>query len=597
MTDLSPGAPWGFLPLVLLAAAYVAICLGRAAFPAARAGERLCGGVVLALAGFTAGMQLLAYLGWVRPWILACSLLAAVAGAHVLARGARPLGVRRGFAEFLGERSAFGVWLVAASALVVVLLSAYWLPVWQWDSLGYHLPFVNFVLQDGGLRGLPRDVPYLSTYPRNVELLFVALRACLPDDRLIDTAQIPFGLAGSAAVAAIARELGARRTDAAIAGALWLLVPAVFLQLPTDYIDVATSAYFLLAAFFVLLRPTRATLLCGGLAIGLFLGTKPSAPPAAALLAVALSVRGFRAAEGRWSMLAVLLAGMLGLEAYVTNLVRHANPVWPASIDFGPLHLPGTISMRELLSSGAGAPKVYGTMPERVLRSWTALRAAPAFDMRVGGMSLLFWAGLPLALAEVVMRRRFVLAVLLLGGMLTPDPAVARYVLAVPGLVLAAALASLASMPRAVRSGVHVVLAVLGASNLVYAAPGLTGEGPPLFAYRKLTWQERERAVGANGTPAEVVDARSRLRRGETAVYDRSLWLPYSMWRCDLGHRVVRVPDDATAEDARRVLQAPEVRLVAAGIGSALERAIALDPTRHRVLFRCKGPCVVYWYH
>ena len=31
-------------------------------------------------------------------------------------------------------------------ALVVTSIAAIWLPVWQWDALGYHLPYVNFAL-------------------------------------------------------------------------------------------------------------------------------------------------------------------------------------------------------------------------------------------------------------------------------------------------------------------------------------------------------------------------------------------------------------------------------------------------------------------
>src|SRR5690606_30784175 len=83
---------------------------------------------------------------------------------------------------------------VTLAGLGILATASYLLPVWQWDSLGYHLPFVNFVLQGGGGADLPVDVPYLSTYPRNVELLFVALRASLPSDRLVDVGQIPLGL-------------------------------------------------------------------------------------------------------------------------------------------------------------------------------------------------------------------------------------------------------------------------------------------------------------------------------------------------------------------------------------------------------------------
>ena len=83
--------------------------------------------------------------------------------------------------------------LVAAGGLALATTAAYLLPVWQWDALGYHLPYVNFALQHGTLTDVPVDVPYLSTYPHVVEQFFVAWRALLPDDRLVELAHLPFG--------------------------------------------------------------------------------------------------------------------------------------------------------------------------------------------------------------------------------------------------------------------------------------------------------------------------------------------------------------------------------------------------------------------
>ena len=48
---------------------------------------------------------------------------------------------------------------VAAFALAVVTLAAYLLPVWQWDALGYHLPYVNFALQRGTFADIPSTSP------------------------------------------------------------------------------------------------------------------------------------------------------------------------------------------------------------------------------------------------------------------------------------------------------------------------------------------------------------------------------------------------------------------------------------------------------
>src|SRR5262249_61521925 len=64
--------------------------------------------------------------------------------------------------------------IVTACGLAIATVTAYLLPVWQWDALGYHLPYVNFALQRGTFTDIPVDVPYLSTYPHVVEYIFIA---------------------------------------------------------------------------------------------------------------------------------------------------------------------------------------------------------------------------------------------------------------------------------------------------------------------------------------------------------------------------------------------------------------------------------------
>lgn len=589
--------PFGLLLPGLIGAAFVAEGLGALAFrDLLSSRQRVLGGLVLSAAVFTGGLQLLLHAGVLYAHIL-FSLFAALIAGVALARRGLPrssISVRSWLRAARREYSALLVGAVCAFAIGIAGLAAYLLPIWQWDALGYHLPFVNFVLQGGGLAELPPDIPYLSTYPRNVALLFAGLRTLLPDDRLLDIGQLPFGLVGAAATAGIARELGARRADAFVAGALWLVLPAVFLQLPTNYVDVGAAAYLLLASFFVLVPPTRASLLCAGLALGLFLGTKPNTPPAVVLFAAFLGWRAQRAGQFAYGMLALLLTAALGLEAYVTEFIRHGNPVWPAIVDLGPLHLPGTISVKELLSSGAGTPKVYGPLPWRVLVSWLSLDAVPAFDMRVGGLGPAFWLAVPLGMICVVRRRLGVLAGLFALALVTPDPAVVRYVLAFPALVFAAAAAALAGLPERARRLAHLLCALASAWALTRAVPALTGEGPPLLAYLSMSWPERSVAVGGDGPPREFVAAQRRLAPGEVAVYDRALNFPYLMWRSDLENRVIRIPDAAGPVAIEQLLATSQARLVLAGTDLPAASVVASQPERFAPLFQCRERCRAY---
>src|SRR5690606_23511710 len=191
-----------------------------------------------------------------------------------------------------------------------------------------------------------------------------------------------------------------------------------------------------------------------------------------------------------------------------------------------------------------------------------SLTAPPAFDMRVGGFGPLFLLGLPVAIACLLRRKAWLVLPLLVASIAAPDPALARYVLGFPGLLLASAVAwppFVAASPR-VRAAVHAVLAAGATWNLVYAAPALSGEGPPLRAYAEMSWEARMGAVGGEGPPTDVLRARAQLAPGEGAAFDRVMDFAYLLWTPTLEHRVVRVPDDATPDEVDALLERENVR-------------------------------------
>ena len=96
----------------------------------------------------------------------------------------------------------------------------------------------------------------------------------------------------------------------------------------------ASAGFFLAAAAFVLGPIDARRVMLAGVAIGLFLGTKPTAPLAVLIL---LAVLAFRA--------------------------------------------------RRMAASGANTPHAHGNLAARVVQSWTTiLPPLPVFDMRVGGL-------------------------------------------------------------------------------------------------------------------------------------------------------------------------------------------------------------------
>ena len=572
--------PWGLLPL---AVPLVLVAANRAAWlvlPSGSRGERLAGAAVLAMAMVHASVGVLGTFGALTTnALLGLFACLAVAGLAVTV-------------DAPGDRwwqTLPQLWpaaLLVVPALLIVVIAARLLPVWQWDSIGYHLPFVNFVIQSGGFAGVPKDVRFISTYPHDIELGMVALRLMLPDDRLVDLAQVPYGVAGAALTAALARSLGATSRLSGLAGALWLTLPCVFLQLPTNYVDVGTAAALLGAIFFLVARPPswRSTLL-GGLALGLFLGSKPSAPLAAVALGAVAFVRCVRAKELRAFAVLAVVATVFGAEMYLVMFARHGNPVWPIAIRLGPFTLPGLHPVEELLAAGAALPSASGTMLERLVVSWVAITSPPVFDMKVGGLGLPFLLALPLALAALVRRREALLVVAVAICLLSPEPSMARYVLAFGALVLVLAVSQLSSLKR--QGWAVAAMVIAGAVQLWLSWPGLTGDGPPLETYWSLSDDARRVAVGPQGRPTDYPPLWDAVPRGASIAFDEDFEFPGLLWSPTLSSPVHALPAEADAA----FLEQHRVRVLAIG---PRHRHLA-RPDRWRLRFSCRAAdCAVY---
>jgi hypothetical protein len=504
------------------------------------------------------------------------------------------------------KRHPFAVAL-ALVPLALAVVTARLVPVWQWDSIGYHLPFVHFVIQAKGFAEVPSDLHYISTYPHDIELGMIALRLLLPDDRLVDLAQVPYGLVGAVLTAAITRKLEPAsrplpprqegdpprmdRQYALLAGALWLVVPCVFLQLPTNYVDVGTAAALLGAVYFLALSPVSwRTVLLGSLALGLFLGSKPSAPMATVVMGALAAWRCWQAKQ-RWAI--ALLAGVVllfGAEMYLLMLVRHGNPVWPVAVKVGPWTLPGTHAVTELLAAGAALPSAQGSLLERLSVSWLAVTSSPSFDMKVGGLGLPLLAALPFAVLALVRRRSLLLGVVVLATLMSPDPSLGRYVLAFAAMVLALAVAELEHLkaPRWLMAGAAAgVMAV----QLSWSVPGLTGDGPPLSTLWALSDEQRRVAVGPHGRPTDYPRVWDAVSRGEAAAFDEGFEFPGLLWSPTLEYPVFSVPKDVNAERLERWVVEKKVRVLAV----SPERAALLEAESWRKLFDCRSsPCAVY---
>jgi hypothetical protein len=573
---------WGFLPVALVLLVVAADRLSGLILSDAPAHSRWAATAILAMGLVHVSVGLLGQLNVLSRWSLLAALMLVFVGSICLTVKSRHASA--------GERP-WVAWGLMAITVLGALVTARLLPVWQWDSIGYHLPFVHFVLQHHGFSEIPPDIRYISTYPHNIELGMIWVRAMLPDDRLVDVAQIPYGLAGATMTTVIARHFGASRPWSWLAGAAWLTVPAVFLQLPTNYVDVGTAAALLGALYFLVLVPvTSRDLMMGGLALGLFLGSKPSAPVAVVLIGAVALIRGVRGGQVKATAMTAATTLLFGAEMYAVMWVRHRNPVWPVAVRIGPWTLPGPHSVDELLASGSLLPHATGNWVEKLSVSWLAIDSLPVFDMKLGGLGLLFLVALPLAVLGLVRRRAGLLVVAVFASLLSPDPSIARYVLAFPALVFALGAAEVAGKYARVATWAVAALALF---QLHGAWPGLVGDGPPWPHFWSLSDDERRVALGPHGPPRDYPGVWARVASGESVAFDADFEFPGLLWAPDLRYPVYVLPRGASGPDLARWVDERRVRVVA--VTDATSSLLSVDGSHWEHLFDCKtAGCAVY---
>ncbi|MCY1058279.1 hypothetical protein [Nannocystis sp. SCPEA4] len=564
--------------------------------------ERLCLGLTIALAAALGLVELLGALGWLTGPV---ALVGCLAFAAAVTRRAGLVAAAADLAALAraGVAAVRGAWALAAVAGVVAValasLAALSLESWGWDALAYHLPPVHDALQTGRVREVPTHVTYASAYPQAVERVFTLWRLLLADETLVDLAQLPFAMAGAIGLATLARRAGVRTGRAAGLALAWWAVPVVMLQLAHAYVDVAHAALAILAVVFVTGAIDRGRLIGAALALGLLLGSKPSAPLPVALLAATLWVRSGPRRSGVLAAIAAAL--VLGGGSYLRGWVLHGNPVWPVALQAGPFALPGPVTAEMFFA--VNTPPGFAALDwwTRLAASWASLPGPGGYgyDMRLGLHGPLHLL-LPLAIVslafETARRARGPVALLLVVSLATPAAFWPRFTLAVPGALLVALAAGSEGWSARARAIVDASIGALAFAGVVLAAPGFTPDGPPIWRLVGATRIERAEAATSVGQARAWLEARGRVGEGECFAYDESVEVPGLLWRPDGRGRVAYVPPE--------VVDGPAL---AAWLGFERVRVIAVDrrgprvgwlrarPDRFTPLFSCRtAPCEVF---
>lgn len=241
-----------------------------------------------------------------------------------------------------GLRSRWAVLIMICGFVVLLALSrALLMPPLAWDSLTYHLTFATLWLKKGTLVifKAPDQIAYAGLFPINGELFASWLLLPFGTDLLINTLNFPIFCLGILSCYAIARELGLTRKEAAFAPALIFFAPVIYVQITTEYLDIATLTFCSASVLFTLRYLRNGRVFDYGLAlvaVGILLGLKYNAIPAVGLIVTALVVKSlFFSQDTRilkkiclvLSCLMIVVA--LGGRQYIVNIFEANNPLYP----------------------------------------------------------------------------------------------------------------------------------------------------------------------------------------------------------------------------------------------------------------------------
>lgn len=385
-----------------------------------------------------------------------------------------------------------GAVLIPALFVTLFLVLAVLTPDIDWDALAYHLPRLGFWKQLRAVEPFLANNPRVGFFPVNGNILQLPPVLFLSSDRLSPLVQLAAGAGTALVVAGLSLQLGVSGRPAALAGFLWLTVPAVLTQIVTSRVDLVI-AFFLASTIFFYERHVRTPalgLLSTALAsAAVAVGTKPQGSFAAVVVGLLLVRRLFRQDRcflAKGVLVGVVLLALVAAPFYVEMLLRMGGLSGLDGLAYLHVH-PGLASFAKNLELALAPLLMWkfrtaaGARPEVPFGSlWEAL-AGDAYSLGFLWLAA-FLVALALFLFGLARRRRLfwqpAYLPLLLGGLsalvtlfvMRHQPSVTRFLL--PSVALLTPLVALALE----RLDARPVASLLAASVLLLAGSFVLAE-------------------------------------------------------------------------------------------------------------------------
>jgi len=242
----------------------------------------------------------------------------------------------RGMPSF---RTVPGLYIMGLGVIIAFLGGAALIlatPQNNYDSMTYHLSRIGYWMQHKNLAPWLTPNPRQTTSPINAELGLLWTTLLSGTDRLTGFVQWFSALGTAVTIFGLARLMGAKRSQGAFAGMIWLTFPQIILQSTTTQNDIVVTFFFTSTLYFLFLglkTKEKSQFILSGIGFGLAVGTKATAFLILPGLGIAALVIWILAGKGvyknllLWGCYCVLGFGLFGMFNYVQNFTYYGDPI------------------------------------------------------------------------------------------------------------------------------------------------------------------------------------------------------------------------------------------------------------------------------